>query len=74
MDLEIDEINRLCNEINILENEEKEYRIKKNKENAIYLILSFMNIMTYYIRFIVDYLNDEKKKIDKKYYSVEDLD
>ena len=74
MDLELDEINRLCNEINILENEEKEYRIKKNKESAIYLILSFMNIMTYYIRFIVDYLNDEKKKIDKKYYSVEDLD
>ena len=74
MDLELDEINRLCNEINILENEEKEYRIKKNKESAIYLILSFMNIMTYYIRFIVDYLNNEKKKIDKKYYSVEDLD
>ena len=74
MDLELEEINRLCDELSILEKEEIEYRKKKNTELGIYLILSFLNLMIYYIKFIVDYLHNERKKIDKKYYSVEDLD
>ena len=74
MDLELEEINRLCDELSILEKEEIEYRNKKNTELGIYLILSFLNLMIYYIKFIVDYLHNERKKIDKKYYSVEDLD
>ena len=74
MDLELEEINRLCDELSVLEKEEIEYRKKKNTELGIYLILSFLNLMIYYIKFIVDYLHNERKKIDKKYYSVEDLD
>ena len=74
MDLELEEINRLCDELSVLEKEELEYRKKKNTELGIYLILSFLNLMIYYIKFIVDYLHNEQKKIDKKYYSVEDLD
>ena len=30
--------------------------------------------MAYCMRFIIDYLEMQKKKIDKNYYSIDDLD
>ena len=57
----------------LLEAENINYiEIKKNL--AVYLILSFLNLMVYCTRFVVDAMENQKKKIDKKYYSIDDID
>ena len=67
------ELETLFSDWEVLETENILYN-EQRKNLAIYLILSCLNLMTFCIRFIVDYLDKEKKKIDKQYYSVEDLD
>lgn len=57
----------------LLEAENINYIEKKNNL-AIYLILSFLNLMVYCTRFVVDAMENQKKKIDKKYYSIDDID
>ena len=67
------ELETIFSDWEILENENIAYN--ENRKNiVIYLILSFLNLMAYYMRFIVDYLEKQKKKIDKQYYSIDDLD
>ena len=58
MDLELEEINRLCDELSVLEKEEIEYRKKKNTELGIYLILSF-----HYEREHIFFLNLYNKQV-----------
>jgi len=67
------ELEQIFSEWEFLENENQKYHQKK-KDMAMYLILIFLNLMAYSMRFIVDYLNNQKKKIDKQYYSVDELD
>lgn len=67
------ELETIFSDWEILENENIAYN--ENRKNiVIYLILSFLNLMAYYMRFIVDYLEKQKKKIDKQYYSIDELD
>ena len=67
------ELETLFSDWEILEKENMVHQeIKKNM--AIHLVLIFLQFIVYYIRIIVDYLNNEKKKIDKQYYSVDELD
>jgi hypothetical protein len=67
------ELETIFSDWEILENENIAYN--ENRKNiVIYLILSFLNLMAYYMRLIVDYLEKQKKKIDKQYYSIDDLD
>ena len=55
--------------------EEENINYIENKKNlAVYLILSFLNLMVYFTRFVVDAMENQKKKIDKKYYSIDDID
>lgn len=67
------ELETLFSDWEVLETENILYN-EQRKNLAIYLILSSLNLMTFCIRFIVDYLDKEKKKIDKQYYSIDDLD
>ena len=67
------ELETIFSDWEILENENIAYQ-EKRKNIIIYLILSFLNLMAYCMRFIIDYLEKKKKKIDKKYYSIDDLD
>ncbi len=67
------ELEQIFSEWEFLENENQKYHQEK-KDMAMYLILIFLNLMAYSMRFIVDYLNNQKKKIDKQYYSVDELD
>lgn len=67
------ELETIFSDWEILENENIAYQ-EKRKNIIIYLILSFLNLMSYCMRFIIDYLEKQKKKIDKKYYSIDDLD
>ena len=67
------ELETIFSDWEILENENIAYQ-EKRKNIIIYLILSFLNLMAYCMRFIIDYLEMQKKKIDKKYYSIDDLD
>ena len=71
MDLEIEKVYQ---DWVVLERENMEYHRKLRKKKAVYLILSFLNLIVYYMRLMVDYLEKEKKKIDKRYYSIDDLD
>ena len=57
----------------LLEAENINY-IENKKNLAVYLILSFLNLMVYCTRFVVDAMENQKKKIDKKYYSIDDID
>ena len=67
------ELETLFSDWEILEKENmKHHELKKNM--AIHLILTCLQLMVYCMRFMVDYLNNEKKKIDKQYYSIDDID
>ena len=70
MDTELEE---LFLDWELLEAENINY-IEKKKNLAVYLILSFLNLMVYCTRFVVDAMENQKKKIDKKYYSIDDID
>ena len=67
------ELETLFSDWEILENENIKY-VEEKKNLAIYLILSFLNLMAYCMRFTIDYLDKRKKKIDKQYYSIDELD
>ncbi len=67
------ELEQLFMDWELLEAENINY-IESKKNIAIYLILSFLNLMVYCTRFVVDAMEKEKKKIDKKYYSIDDID
>jgi|TARA_Y100000389_G_scaffold201157_1_gene243167 hypothetical protein len=67
------ELETIFSDWEILEKENIVYQ--ENKKNfPIYLILSFLNLMAYCMRAIVDNFEIHKKKIDKQYYSIEDVD
>lgn len=70
MDLELEAI---FSDWELLEKENIVYQ--ENRKNiAVYLILSFLNLMVYCMRGIVNHFQLQKKKIDKQYYSIEDVD
>jgi len=67
------ELEQLFMDWELLEAENINY-IENKKNLAIYLILSFLNLMVYSMSFVVQAIEKEKKKIDKKYYSIDDID
>lgn len=67
------ELEQLFVDWELLEEENINY-IENNKNLVVYLILSFLNLMVYSTRFVVDAMENQKKKIDKKYYSIDDID
>ena len=72
------ELERLYNEWEILEEENMLYhklnthKLNTHKLNTTILILSFINLVNYYMIFIIDSI--QQKKIDKKLYSVNEID
>ena len=67
------ELEAIFSDWELLEKENIVYQ--ENKKNlAVYLILSFLNLMVYCMRIIVNHFQLQKKKIDKQYYSIEDVD
>ena len=67
------ELESLFSDWEVLETENILYN-EQRKNLGIYLILSCLNLMMYCMRFTIDYLDKQKKKIDKQYYSIDDLD
>ena len=67
------DLEKIFNEWENIEKENMVYQeIKKTK--AILLILNFFQFMIYYFKIVIDYLDIQKKKIDKQYYTIEDID
>ena len=67
------ELEAIFSDWELLEKENIVYQ--ENRKNiAVYLILSFLNLMLYCMRVIVNHFEIQKKKIDKQYYSIEDVD
>ena len=67
------ELEAIFSDWELLEKENIVYQ--ENKKNlAVYLVLSFLNLMVYCMRIIVKHFEIQKKKIDKQYYSIEDVD
>ena len=65
------ELERLYNEWEILEDENMLYT---HKLYTTFLILSFVNIINYYLIFIIDNIRIQQKKIDKRLYTVNEID
>tara|TARA_B100000242_G_scaffold274036_1_gene228076 strand:- start:753 stop:965 length:213 start_codon:yes stop_codon:yes gene_type:complete len=67
------ELEAIFSDWELLEKENIVYQ--ENRKNiAVYLVLSFLNLMLYCMRAIVNHFEIQKKKIDKQYYSIEDVD
>ena len=67
------ELEAIFSDWELLEKENIVYQ--ENRKNiAVYLVLSFLNLMVYCMRVIVNHFEIQKKKIDKQYYSIEDVD
>jgi len=75
------ELERLYNEWEILEEENMLYthklythKLYTHKLYTTFLILSFVNIINYYLIFIIDNIRIQQKKIDKRLYTVNEID